>query len=194
TEDANKIISNDAACPVCDQVLSKRYLLILKTRFWFGDYVNFLLAALKMVMAGVSPQIHGQKKRKLDEMYDKLRSEYESAKRSSVQPANFFSRAEPDLFSSMANMMDGRASVGQDYLRRNVYIPGQKWRCCVQALCSASLDIYISTNIERTSTSVSMQMYRCKAALLCICIVIDNNMWKGKVTLHRRQARKAWLL
>ncbi|RZR85672.1 hypothetical protein BHM03_00012686 [Ensete ventricosum] len=135
-----------------------------------------------------------RQKRKLDEMYDKLRSEYESAKRSSVQPANFFSRAEPDLFSSMANMMDGRASVGQDYLRRNVYIPGQKWRCCVQALCSASLDIYISTNIERTSTSVSMQMYRCKAALLCICIVIDNNMWKGKVTLHRRQARKAWLL
>ncbi|RRT81960.1 hypothetical protein B296_00019582 [Ensete ventricosum] len=54
-----------------------------------------------------------RQKRKLDEMYDKLRSEYESAKRSSVQPANFFSRAEPDLFSSMANMMDGRASAGQ---------------------------------------------------------------------------------
>lgn len=54
-----------------------------------------------------------RQKRKLDEMYDKLRSEYESVKRSSVQPANFFSRAEPDLFSSMANMMDGRATVGQ---------------------------------------------------------------------------------
>lgn len=24
TEDANKILSNDAACPICDQVLSKR--------------------------------------------------------------------------------------------------------------------------------------------------------------------------
>lgn len=50
TEDANKIISNDAACPVCDQVLSKRYLLILKARFWFGDYVNFLPATLKVFL------------------------------------------------------------------------------------------------------------------------------------------------
>ncbi|THU45289.1 hypothetical protein C4D60_Mb02t16250 [Musa balbisiana] len=90
TEDANKIISNDAACPVCDQVLSKR------------------------------------QKRKLDEMYDKLRSEYESVKRSSVQPANFFSRAEPDLFSSMANMMDGRATVGQDQSVFTPETPGQR--------------------------------------------------------------------
>jgi len=25
TDDANKILSNDGACPICDQVLSKRY-------------------------------------------------------------------------------------------------------------------------------------------------------------------------
>ena len=48
--------------------------------------------------------------RKLDEMYDQLRSEYESVKRSAIQPANnFFSRGgDSDLFSSPANMMDNR--------------------------------------------------------------------------------------
>lgn len=50
-----------------------------------------------------------RQKRKLDEMYDQLRSEYESMKRSAIQPAsNFFPRSEPDLFSNMPNMMDGR--------------------------------------------------------------------------------------
>lgn len=44
-------------------------------------------------------------------MYDQLRSEYESAKRSAIQPAsNFYSRNEPDLFSNpvtVANSRDG---------------------------------------------------------------------------------------
>ncbi|WOK93786.1 hypothetical protein Cni_G02487 [Canna indica] len=79
TEDASKILSNDAAC-IYDQVLSKR------------------------------------QKRKLDEMYDKLWNDYESVKRSTIKPANFFPRAEPNLFSisSMANMMDARDTIGQD--------------------------------------------------------------------------------
>lgn len=48
-----------------------------------------------------------RQKRKLDEMYDQVRSEYESVKRSAIQPAgNFFSRNEPDLFSNPANMSD----------------------------------------------------------------------------------------
>lgn len=47
-----------------------------------------------------------RQKRKLDEMYDQLRSEYESVKRSAIQPAsNFYSRPEPDLFSNTASMM-----------------------------------------------------------------------------------------
>ena len=55
-----------------------------------------------------------RKKRKLDEMYDQLRSEYETVKRSAIQPAsNFFPRTEPDLFSSMPNMMDGRHPLRQ---------------------------------------------------------------------------------
>ncbi|CAI9278082.1 unnamed protein product [Lactuca saligna] len=51
--------------------------------------------------------------RKLDEMYDQLRSEYDSVKRSAIQPANnFFSRGgDSDLFSSPTNMMDNRDQI-----------------------------------------------------------------------------------
>ncbi|KAJ6416911.1 hypothetical protein OIU84_002738 [Salix udensis] len=54
-----------------------------------------------------------RQKRKLDEMYDQLRSEYESNKRSAIQPANnFFSRNDPDLFSNpAATMMDNRDPI-----------------------------------------------------------------------------------
>lgn len=53
-----------------------------------------------------------RQKRKLDEMYDQLRSEYESMKRTAIQPANnFYSRAEPDLFESPANMMGNRDTL-----------------------------------------------------------------------------------
>nr|XP_043622886.1 E3 ubiquitin-protein ligase CCNB1IP1 homolog isoform X2 [Erigeron canadensis] len=186
-EDASKILSNDAACPVCDQVLSKSLMKPVD--------INPNDEWINMAMAGISPQILmksayrsvmffiGQKelemqfkmnrivaqcrqkceamqekftekmeqvhtayqkmakkcqmmeqeienlskdkqelqekfseksrqKRKLDEMYDQLRSEYESIKRSAIQPANnFFSRTEPDLFASPANMMDNRDAM-----------------------------------------------------------------------------------
>lgn len=190
TEDAGKILSNDGACPICDQVLSKSHMKPIDINP--GDeWTN-------MAMAGISPQILmktayrsvmfyiGQKelemqykmnkvvgqcrqkcevmqekftekleqihtayqkmgkrcqmmeqeienlskdkhelqekyaeksrqKRKLDEMYDQLRNEYESVKRSAIQPAvNFFPRPEQDLFSSMANMMDSRDHLRQD--------------------------------------------------------------------------------
>ena len=50
--------------------------------------------------------------RNLEEMYDQLRSEYESIKCSAIQPANnLFSRAQPDPFASPANMMDNRDSM-----------------------------------------------------------------------------------
>ncbi|RWR89173.1 E3 ubiquitin-protein ligase CCNB1IP1 isoform X1 [Cinnamomum micranthum f. kanehirae] len=196
TEDASKILGSDAACPICDQVLSKSLLKPVD--------INPNDEWINMAMAGISPQILmktayrsvtfyiGQKelemqfklnkivgqcrqkcevmqdkftekleqvhaayqkmakrcqmleheiesltkdkqelqekfseksrqKRKLDEMYDQLRSEYESIKRSAIQPAsNFFARAEPDLFSSPANMMDNRDTFRQD---RSVFTP-----------------------------------------------------------------------
>lgn len=53
-------------------------------------------------------------KRKLDEMHDQLRSEYESAKRSAIQPANNnFPRAQPDSFSGMPNIMDSSDPLRQ---------------------------------------------------------------------------------
>ncbi|KAI0487926.1 hypothetical protein KFK09_027749 [Dendrobium nobile] len=189
TEDAGKILSNDGACPICDQVLSRSHMRPVDINP--GDeWTN-------MAMAGISPQILmktayrsvmfyiGQKelemqykmnkivgqcrqkcesmqekftekleqvhaayqkmakrcqimeqenasltkdrqelqekyaeksrqKRKLEDMYDQLRGEYESMKRSAIQPvSNFFPRTQPDLFSSMANMIDSRDPTRQ---------------------------------------------------------------------------------
>ncbi|XP_062228999.1 E3 ubiquitin-protein ligase CCNB1IP1 homolog isoform X2 [Phragmites australis] len=189
TEDAKKILSNDGACPICDQVLSKSLMKPVDVDP-SDDWTN-------MAMAGIPPQILmksayrsvmfyiGQKelemqykmnqvvsqcrqkielmqgkftekieelhaayqkmakkcqlmeqeienltkdkqelqekfaeksrqKRKLDEMYDKLRTEYDSLKRSAIQPANnLFPRAQPDLFAGMHNMMDGSNHLRQ---------------------------------------------------------------------------------
>lgn len=56
---------------------------------------------------------NSRQKRKLDEMYDQLRSEYESLKRSAIQPSkNFYARNEPDLFSNpAANVLDSREPI-----------------------------------------------------------------------------------
>lgn len=52
---------------------------------------------------------NSRQKRKLDEMYDQLRNEFDSVKRSAIQPAsNFYSRNEHDLFSNPPNIMDER--------------------------------------------------------------------------------------
>ncbi|XP_058100987.1 E3 ubiquitin-protein ligase CCNB1IP1 homolog isoform X3 [Magnolia sinica] len=196
TEDASKILSSDAACPICDQVLSKSLMKPVD--------INPNDEWTNMAMAGIAPQFAmkgayrsvmffiGQKelesqyklnkivgqcrqkceamqekftekleqlhtayqklskrcqmleqelecvskdkqelqekfaeksrqKRKLDEMYDQLRSENDSLKRSAIQPAsNFFQRVEPELFSSPANMMDNRDHLRQD---RSVFTP-----------------------------------------------------------------------
>lgn len=42
-------------------------------------------------------------------MYDQLRNEFDTAKRSAIQPAgNFYSRNEHDLFSNPPNILDER--------------------------------------------------------------------------------------
>ncbi|XP_055821937.1 E3 ubiquitin-protein ligase CCNB1IP1 homolog isoform X1 [Solanum dulcamara] len=199
--DASKILSNDAACPICDQVLSKSLMKPVD--------VNPSDEWINMVMAGITPQIlmksayrsvmfHiGQKelemqfkmnkiiaqcrqkcemmqekfsqkleqvhtayqkvakkcqmleqeietlskdkqelqekfaeksrqKRKLDEMYDQLRNEYDSVKRTAIQPSNFFSRAEPDLFANPANMMDNRDTMRKDWSVLTPETPGPR--------------------------------------------------------------------
>ncbi|KAF8648256.1 hypothetical protein HU200_064828 [Digitaria exilis] len=189
TEDAKKILSNDGACPVCDQVLSKSHMKPVDVDP-SDDWTN-------MAMVGISPQtlmksayrsvmfyigqkelemqykmnhvvgqcrqkmelmqgkftekmeeVHtayqkmskkcqlmeqeienltkdkqelqekfaekSRQKRKLDEMYDKLRTEYDSLKRSAIQPANnIFPRAQQDLFAGMPNMMDNSNPLRQ---------------------------------------------------------------------------------
>ncbi|KAL2943340.1 E3 ubiquitin-protein ligase CCNB1IP1-like protein [Bienertia sinuspersici] len=68
-----------------------------------------------------------RQKRKLDEMYDQLRSEFESAKRSAIQPAqNFYSRPEPDLFSNPNNMMDNQDTLRKDRLVFTPETPGPR--------------------------------------------------------------------
>uniref|UniRef100_A0A6N2KR46 Uncharacterized protein n=1 Tax=Salix viminalis TaxID=40686 RepID=A0A6N2KR46_SALVM len=49
TEDANKILNNDAACPICDQVLSKSLMKPVE--------INPNDEWINMAMAGISPQI-----------------------------------------------------------------------------------------------------------------------------------------
>ncbi|KAK8985546.1 hypothetical protein V6N11_068800 [Hibiscus sabdariffa] len=81
TEDASKILSNDAACPVCDQVLSKSYCLfgnrglsknlsVYRLGELYCPNLEILILSLmkpvdinpndewiNMAMAGISPQI-----------------------------------------------------------------------------------------------------------------------------------------
>ncbi|XP_076917717.1 E3 ubiquitin-protein ligase CCNB1IP1 homolog isoform X2 [Bidens hawaiensis] len=183
-EDARKIISNNEACPVCDQVLSKSHMkpvdlnpndewvnmamagispqILMKSShksimFYIGQKelemqykMNRIVAqcrqkceAMQEKFTGKMEQVHAayqqmakrcqileqenenllkdkqelqekfseksRQKRKLDEMYDQLRSELDTVKRSAIQPANnFFSRNDHDLFDSPANMMNDR--------------------------------------------------------------------------------------
>ncbi|CAL5055412.1 unnamed protein product [Urochloa decumbens] len=203
TEDAKKILSNDGACPICDQVLSKSHMKPMDVDP-SDDWTN-------MAMAGISPQTLmksayrsvmfyiGQKelemqykmnhvigqcrqkielmqgkftekleelhsayqkmgkkcqlmeqeienltkdkqelqekfaeksrqKRKLDEMYDKLRTEYDSLKRSAIQPTNnLFPRAQQDLFAGMPNTMDNSNPLRQGR-REEVWAPAPRQR------------------------------------------------------------------
>jgi len=69
-----------------------------------------------------------RQKRKLDEMYDKLRTEYDSVKRSAIQPANnLFPRAQQDLFAGMPNMMDNSNPLRQGR-REEMWAPAPRQR------------------------------------------------------------------
>jgi hypothetical protein len=54
-------------------------------------------------------------------MYDQLRSEYELAKRSAIQPTNnyYLGRPQPELFSGTPNIMDGGDHLGQGISSKN---------------------------------------------------------------------------
>ncbi|XP_023550943.1 E3 ubiquitin-protein ligase CCNB1IP1 homolog isoform X5 [Cucurbita pepo subsp. pepo] len=68
-----------------------------------------------------------RQKRKLDEMYDQLRNEHESLKRSAIQPvSNFYPRNEPDLFSNPVSLMDNREPMRKDLLVSAPETPGPR--------------------------------------------------------------------
>ncbi|KAG4947031.1 hypothetical protein JHK87_043038 [Glycine soja] len=229
TDDANKILSNDGACPICDQVLSKSLMKPVDVNP-NDEWVN-------MAMAGVSPQILmksayrsvmfylGQKelemqfkmnkivaqcrqkcemmqekftekieqvhtayqkmakkcqmmqqeiesltkdnqelqekfaeksrqKRKLDEMYDQLRNEYDSVKRSAIQPAdNFYSRNEHDLFSNPPNIMDGREMGRKGGLVFTPATPGPRedvWPARQNSNNSGHFDLSVGSPAKQT--------------------------------------------
>jgi len=61
-------------------------------------------------------------------MYDKLRTEYDSLKRSAIQPAsNLFPRPQPDMFAGMPNMMDNSNPLRQGR-REEVWAPAPRQR------------------------------------------------------------------
>lgn len=71
-----------------------------------------LLTLSMVVNANEDLIITARQKRKLDEMYDQVRNEIESLKRSAIQPANnFFSRTEPDLFADPTRRLDSRDPI-----------------------------------------------------------------------------------
>lgn len=60
-------------------------------------------------------------------MYDQLRNEYESLKRSAIQPANSFFRNEPDIFSNpTTNMMENRDPIRKDWTILSPATPGPR--------------------------------------------------------------------
>ncbi|KAF3672870.1 E3 ubiquitin-protein ligase CCNB1IP1 -like protein [Capsicum annuum] len=177
--DASKILSNDAACPICDQVLSKSLMKPvdvnpsdewinigqkeLEMQFKMNKIVAQCRQKCEMMQEKFSEkleQIHtayqkvskkcqmkeqeieslskdkqelqekfaekSRQKRKLDEMYDQLRNEYDSVKRTAIQPSNFFSRPEPDLFANPANMMDNRDNMRKDWSVLTPETPGPR--------------------------------------------------------------------
>ncbi|CAI0453463.1 unnamed protein product [Linum tenue] len=69
-----------------------------------------------------------RQKRKLEDMYDQLKREYESVKRSAIQPAsNFYARNDADLFSNpAATMMDTREPLRNDWSDITPRTPGPR--------------------------------------------------------------------
>ncbi|KAK6132585.1 hypothetical protein DH2020_033687 [Rehmannia glutinosa] len=150
-EDANKILSNDGACPICDQVLSKRSVPqkceVMQEKFTekleqvYTAYQKMTKRCQMMEQEIESLSKDKQElqekfaekcrqKRKLDEMYDIARTEMESLKRSAIQPANHcFSRQDPDLFSNPSARMDNRDSIRKDWSVFTPDTPGPRRTC-----------------------------------------------------------------
>lgn len=91
--------------------ISEKSRLVLPNSTRSFQYLRLKLQCMNHVLSYYSFN-NIRQKRKLDEMYDQLRSEYEPMKQSAIHPArNFYSTTEPDLFSNPPNMMDNRDPI-----------------------------------------------------------------------------------
>lgn len=239
TEDAGRILSTDATCPVCDQILSKSLMKavdlnpndewmnmamagvppqnIMKSAykgvaFWMGQKDVEMQATVNKVLQQYRhkceqmqakfteklEQVHtayqkavkriqmmqqevesltkdreelqekyaekSRQKRKLEEMYDALRNDYEQAKRSAIQPAStscFLQRSiDQDLFSSPNNLLDEPthrsrqdASAGSDITPVTPGQPGDFWQPPRQRNNNSSMNVFdIGGGVQQTKT------------------------------------------
>ena len=81
-------------------------------------------------------------------MYDQLRNEYDSMKRSAVQPPNnLFSRNEPDLFANhAATMLDSRNPIwkGKDVHFKMTIVLHRLWFVPEKVIVSSALEFLLS--------------------------------------------------
>ena len=91
---------------VCRKIQVISFHLFFQLFNWFKRPFSVFKILIQKI------QLHVRQKRKLDEMYDQLRNEHESLKRSAIQPVtNFYTRNESDLFSNPVNLMDNREAT-----------------------------------------------------------------------------------
>ncbi|KAH6764578.1 UDP-sugar pyrophosphorylase [Perilla frutescens var. frutescens] len=88
-------------------------IFVEKCKFDLSEYYHISVIVLIEMAIGTRQLFNRcRQKRKLDEMYDLLRTEVESMKRSTIQPVNHsFSIQEPDLFSNPETRMDSTNSI-----------------------------------------------------------------------------------
>ncbi|XVF79095.1 hypothetical protein PTKIN_Ptkin14bG0191800 [Pterospermum kingtungense] len=109
-----------------------------------------------------------RQKRKLDEMYDQLRSEYDSMKRAAIRPANnFYGRNEADLFSNpAANMMDGRDPIRKDWSTFSPVTPGPReevWPARQNSSNSGPFDISSGSPAKQAAIPIDVESRRAGA-------------------------------
>ncbi|KAL9260694.1 E3 ubiquitin-protein ligase CCNB1IP1-like protein [Drosera capensis] len=220
TEDASKISSNDGACPICDQVLSKSLMKPVdinpndewtnsayrSVMFYIGQKelemqckMNRIVAQYRQKCESMQEKFNekleqvrtayqemakrcqmmeqeienlskdkqelqekfaekSRQKRKLDEMYDQLRNEFESVKRSAIQPVNSsYQRAKPDIFSHPSNMRDNRNSSRKEWSVFTPATPGPRediWPARQFSSSSGHFDISAGSPANQTGIHV----------------------------------------
>ncbi|KAF5728239.1 RING/U-box superfamily protein isoform 1 [Tripterygium wilfordii] len=97
-----------------------------------------------------------RQKRKLDEMYDQLRSEFESIKRSAIQHSgNFYTTNDSDFFANPAPVvMDSRDPIRKDWSVFSPQTPGPRedvWPARQNSSNSGPFDIFAGSPVKQSA-------------------------------------------